>query len=141
MPKNNDDNLKEDEIYKEDTDHQEESHETYYCNYKNTLWMSDISTDFCKLLEHYQNIDDRLKWVSQLNILCGRRSSYKIKDDSIIKNFIDAFLEQRNCLLSHMNKKKLYIIDNDRKEFERLKSLNKELIYSRIAFCVLIRYV
>jgi hypothetical protein len=134
--------VKEDkeDLHREDNvdyyDETEGSHQHHHYHYKNALWMSDISDDFYDLLNYYSEIDDRLKWVNMTDILYGRRSNYKLSYDSDINEFIDKFLDEIDYLLSFMKRKKHHIIEDDCDDFERLISLNREIIYSRIAFCL-----
>jgi hypothetical protein len=93
------------------------------------LWLSDIYDNLQELLDYYTEIDDRLKWIGISNILHSRRSSYQIIDDNIVNEFIDKFLEE----VFYLRKK--HVINEDQDEFEKLLSLNKEIIYSRMAFC------
>ena len=147
MPKKDDDvkdvkDAKVDQDQEQDQDpdksyNEEDGNDKYRENdYKNALWISDIHDDFYGILDDYSYSDDRLKWVGMSDILYGRRSNYQIMYDEVIVQFIDEFVEQIESLVKYMKKKKLHIIEDDREEFERLLSLNEDIIYSRIAGCL-----
>lgn len=122
---------------KEDVvDHEEFEDVKPQSNYKKSLWMLDINDNFSGLIDEYIKIDDRLRWIGMFDILYGRQSCYGIRYDSDIVNFIEELLNEIDKLVNHMNKKNLHIIEDDKDQFERLLSLNRKKIYSRIAFCL-----
>jgi hypothetical protein len=130
-------NDKVDYYQEHDQEHEEGDNNRHHeRDYKNGMLISDIHNNFYNLLDDYSNADDRLKWVGMSDILYGRRFGYKIIYDEVILQFIDKFMEQIEGLLKYMKRKRLHIIEDDCEEFERLVSLNENIVYSRIAGCL-----
>ena len=146
MPKNDEyvkdnleDEVKEDDIKENDEhyEHEQKDPQIRTLNdIKNAVWILDIYDELYILLNEYTKIDDRLRYLGISDIMYGRRSSYSIKYDEQIVCFIDVFLDKILQITKSLKKKKQYIINDDKEEFERLLSLNKDRIYSRIAFCL-----
>ena len=128
--KNDKEKLKEDDDEFEDEKYRNSS------NYQNKIWMFEILDDLHDLLNYYVDSDYRLKWVGISDILYGPGSCNMIKYDDDINEFIYEFLNEIDELFDQMERKNLEIAEDDQLEFERLMTLNKEKIYSRIAYCL-----
>lgn len=124
------DGLKEEEI-KEDS--REDTKEELNKNY---IWISDIYSDYLTLLDYYSELDKRLKWVGISDILYGRKSIYKLNYDENILQFVDDLLFEIDKLSKNVVKKNFQLIQEERDEYNRLMNLNKNIIYSRISFCI-----
>ncbi len=129
---------------KEDFFEEDELEDVYRSNnidYEHKIWISEFFDDFDDLLNHYSKIDNRLRWLGISDILYSPRSSYLIKHDKFIIEFIDEFMIELDYLLNMIKRKKLSITEDDQTEFDRLFSLNKDKIYSRISFSLEKRFV
>ena len=89
-----------------------------------------------ELLDFYTKNDDRLKYISTVDLLFGGCSVRNIKNDEIILDFIEEFLDKLDKICEIIRKKQLEIIEDDQDEFDSLMSLNKKQMYSRIAFYI-----
>ena len=105
------------------------------------IWLYNIYDNLYDLLTIYIQKDDRLKWLSTFDIICGPYSFNLINYDHLINDFIEEFLDQLDEIYIKIKNKKLEIADDDRLEFEKLMTLNNKKIYSRIAYCFEKRYL
>jgi hypothetical protein len=98
------------------------------------VWILDIYDELYEIIQHYASIDPRLEWISMADIIYGRSSYYIIKHDQSINEFISVLLNEIVKIFRRI--KRIKRRENDQVEFDRLFSLNKKAIYSRIAYCL-----
>lgn len=99
---------------------------------KPQLWITDFYPSLYSLHEHYQDTDSRLMWIGMTDILYGKSSCNIIRYDKEIKEFINVFLDEINSIIHKINDGE--IIDEHKKEYNILKSLNHQKMYSRISY-------
>ncbi len=107
---------------------------------KQKIWISEIYDDLYLLLNSYIIMDDRLKWVNISDIMYSPFSDKPIKNDYYIQEFINILLDELKYISELVQNKKLEILEDNLLEYESLIILNKNKIYSRIAYVFEQRY-
>lgn len=118
-------------ILDEDTNNQNTNHQN-----TKKFWISDMYDNLYETLDFYIIIDDRLKCISMSEILNSPFSLNTIAYDNTILDFINDFINIIDSQYEIMKRKEIEIMENDRQEFNKLLSLNKNKIYSRISYCI-----
>jgi hypothetical protein len=105
------------------------------------IWIADIYDGVSILVTQYSKMDERLKWFGIVNLIKGPLLSIPIKHDEYINKFINDFLDMLDNISKDVSKNKLEVRDDEKNEYNRIMSLNRPTIYSRISHCINKRYI